>query len=357
MRKKRVSMKDIANELGVSISTVSRALKDHYDISPELIVKVKELAQKWNYTPNPFAVGLLKQRTKTIGVLVPDLVTYFYSSIISGIESGARERGYHIIIKSSQESSQKAKESLQNLLDLRVDGLIVCLSQDAVDVSDFDLILASEIPLVFFDRVCRVDEFSSVVIDNVSAARELTVHLFENGYRRIAHIAGPENLNISRERIAGYLEGLEDCGLSFNPDYLVHCDLSIDQSALATDQLLSHPLPPDAVFGVNDTVIFSAMKVLKKKGLKVPCDVGLVGFTDEFHATVVEPNLTAIAHPTFEIGKEAVGLLLDEIQSETKRPVRQVALKAKLIVRESSIRKRVEVSKVPFEDNQLKQHS
>ena len=340
MAKKRVSLKDIANELGVSISTVSRALKDHYDISPELITRVKDLAARWNYAPNPFAVGLLKQRTKTIGVLVPDLVTYFYSSIISGIESGARELGYHIIIKSSQESSLKAKENLQNLLDLRVDGLIVCLSQDAVDHSDFDSILNSEVPLVFFDRVCRVDEFSSVVIDNISAARELTVHLFENGYTRIAHIAGPENLNISRERIEGYRMGLRDCELDFRPEYLVHCDLSIQQSAMVTEQLLSQPHPPDAIFGVNDTVIFSAMKVLKKKGLKVPDDVGLVGFTDEFHATVVEPNLTAIAHPTFEIGKEAIRLLLNEIQLESKLSARQVIMKARLIIRESSVRKK-----------------
>lgn len=336
MTKRRVSLKDIAAELGISISTVSRALKDHHDLSPGLIEKVKDLAAKWNYTPNPFAMGLLKQQTKTIGVIVPDIVTHFYSSIIGGIEDKASENGYYIVISSSRESRQNEKENLKNLLNLRVDGLIVCLAQDTTDYAHFDSILSSEIPLVFFDRVCRTNEFSSVVIDNVEAAKGLTVHLFKNGSKKIAHIAGPPNLNITKERIKGYKNGLMECGLPFDPDFLIHCDLSIEDAAMATNKLLSLKNPPDAIFGVNDTVIFSAMKEIKKKGLKVPHDIALVGFTDEFHATVVEPNLTAVAHPTFEMGKEAARLLLNEISSTTKKTVQQVIMKATLIARESS---------------------
>lgn len=338
MTKRRVSLKDIAKELGVSISTVSRALKDHYDLSPEIIAKVKALATEWNYTPNPFAMGLLKQQTKTIGVIVPDIVTHFYSSIISGVENKAAEHGYYIIISSSQESRLKEKENLKNLLNLRVDGLIVCLAQDTTDHSHFDNILTSEVPLVFVDRVCRTNEFSSVVIDNIEAAKDLTIHLFNNGFRKIAHIAGPANLNITKERIEGYKQGLEECGLNFDPNFLLHCNLSIEEAATVTNKLLSLKTPPDSIFGVNDTVIFSAMKVIKKKGLKVPQDIALVGFTDEFHATVVEPNLTAIAHPTYEIGKEAARLLLNEIQSDTKKTVQRVVMKAKLIARESSVK-------------------
>src|SRR5690606_22127564 len=327
MAKRRVSLKDMANELGVSISTVSRALKDHYDLSPEIIAKVKALAKEWNYTPNPFAMSLLKQQTKTIGVIVPDLVTHFYSSIISGIENKAKDNGYHIVISSSQESYQNEIENLKNLLNLRVDGLIVCLAQDSNSYSHFNSILSSETPLVFFDRVCRTDEFSSVVIDNIEAARDLTVHLFNNGYRKIAHIAGPPNLNISNERIKGYKMGLSECGLSFDPSFLIHCNLSIEEAAQATNRLISLENRPDAIFGVNDTVIFSAMKEIKKKGLMVPKDIGLVGFTDEFHATVVEPNLTAIAHPTYEIGKEAARILIEEINAGSKLKVQNVVLK------------------------------
>ncbi len=338
MAKRRVSLKDIAKELGVSISTVSRALKDHYDLSPEMIAKVKALATEWNYTPNPFAMSLLKHQTKTIGVIVPDIVTHFYASIISGIEKKAAEEGYYIIISSSQESGQKETENLNNLLNLRVDGLIVCLAQDSTDYAHFDKVLASEVPLVFMDRVCRTDEFSSVVIDNIEAAKALTIHLFENGFRKIAHIAGPPNLNITRERIEGYKQGLEACGLAFDPKFLLHCNLSIEEAAATTNQLLSLKTTPDAIFGVNDTVIFSAMKEIKKKGLKVPQDIALVGFTDEFHATVVEPNLTAVAHPTFEIGKEAARLLLNEINSDKKTDAQKVVMKARLVARESSAR-------------------
>lgn len=338
MTKKRVSLKDIAKELGVSITTVSRALKDHYDLSPEIIAKVKALAAEWNYTPNPFAMGLLKQQTRTIGVIVPDIVTHFYSSIISGIGDTAKENGYYIVITSSEESHKKEKENLDNLLNLRVDGLIVCLAQDTRDYAHFDEIIASDIPLVFFDRVCRTDEVSSVVIDNIEAARTLTVHLLKNGATRIAHIAGPSNLNITKERIAGYKKGLTDCGLSYDPDLVVRSNLSIESAAIATKQLLSLPHPPDAIFGVNDMVIFSAMKEIKKKGLKIPRDIALVAFTDEFHATVVEPTLTAITHPTFDIGKEAARLLLNQIKSETNRPIQQVTMQAQLIVRESSVK-------------------
>ena len=338
MKKRRVSLKDIAKELGVSISTVSRALKDHYDLSPEMIAKVKALAAEWNYTPNPFAMSLLKHQTKTIGVIVPDIVTHFYSSIISGIESKAAENGYYIIISSSQESRKKEIENLTNLINLRVDGLVVCLAQDTTDHAHFDKILASEVPLIFVDRVCRTNEFSSVVIDNVEAAKALTIHLFRNGFRKIAHIAGPPNLNITKERIEGYRQGLKECGLKFEPEFLLHCNLSIEEAAQITQKLISLQNPPDAIFGVNDTVIFSAMKVLRKKGLKVPEDIGLVGFTDEFHATVVEPNLTAVSHPTFEIGQEAARLLLNEINSDSKKTVQKVVMKAKLVPRASSIK-------------------
>ncbi|WP_224994835.1 LacI family DNA-binding transcriptional regulator [Cesiribacter sp. SM1] len=338
MTKRRVSLKDIASQLGVSVSTVSRALKDHPDLSPAIIEKVKQLAAKWNYTPNPLAMGLLKQQTNTIGVVVPDIVTHFYSSIISGIEDIAKANGYYIVISSSQESYKKEKENLNNLLNLRVDGLIVCLAQETTDYTHYDSIIEAEIPLVFFDRVCRTEEVSSVVIDNVEAAKELTIHLYKHGARRIAHIAGPSFLNITKERIEGYRKGLQLCGLTFDQNLLVHTNMSIEGAAVATNKLLSLKYPPDAIFGVNDTVIFSAMKEIKRKGLKIPDDVALVGFTDEFHATVVEPNLTAITHPTFEIGQEAARLLLNEIKSDKARTVQQISMQAKLIERESSVK-------------------
>lgn len=336
--KRHVSLKDLAQELGVSISTVSRALNNHPDISPEITQKVKKLAAEMNYTPNPLAMGLLKQATRMIGVIVPDLVTHFYSSIISGIESIAEEKGYYILIASSNESLQKEVKAVDNLLKTRVEGFIVCLSQETRSFDHFERLIQNNIPLVFFDRVCRSTEVSSVVVDNVKAAQKITEHFYQCGSRRIAYIAGPEYLNISKERTAGYLAGLKKCGLEFRSELLEKCNLSTDEAMKATARLLDLSERPDAIFGINDTVAFAAMKEIKRRGLRIPEDIALVGFTDDFHSTVVEPALTSITHPTFEIGQEAARLFFRRVESPDESP-KQVVLKTKLMVRNSSVKR------------------
>lgn len=340
MISKHISLKDLAKELDVSISTVSRALKDHPDISDEMKQKVKDLASRKNYTPNPLAMGLLKQETKTIGVIVPDLVTHFYSSIISGIEAIAKEQGYFILISSSNESMEKEKESVQNLLHSRVEGLIVCLSQETTDYSHFKKLIEEDIPLVFFDRVYFKDQVPCVVADNQFAAKQITQHFHKQGYRRIAFINGPENLNISKERLQGYLEGLHACKLPHNQSLIAQCNLSHDSASEAMNHLLQLAEPPDAVFGINDTVAFAAMKEIKKHRLKIPDDIGLIGFTDEFHATVVDPQLTSITHPTFEMGKTAAHLFFERIKKGIHN--KTIQLKTQLIIRESSA-KRIQI--------------
>ena len=330
-----VSLKDLAREIGVSISTVSRALNNHPDISPEMTRKVQELAAARNYTPNPLAMGLLKQATRMIGVIVPDLVTHFYSSIISGIEDVAEEKGYFILIASSNERLQKEISSVENLIKTRVEGLIVCLSRETKTYEHFDRLIGNSIPLVFFDRVCRTSEVPSVIVDNEEAAREITQHFYKNGFRRIAYIAGPDHLNISQERTRGYLSGLETCGLEFRPEYLEKCDMSTVDAAIATARLLALTENPDAIFGINDTVIFAAMKEIKRQGLHIPEDIALVGFTDEFHSQVVDPPLTSITHPTFEMGQEAARLFFKQLENPETEP-EQVVLSTKLVVRESS---------------------
>ncbi|WP_324680012.1 LacI family DNA-binding transcriptional regulator [Hymenobacter sp. GOD-10R] len=339
MRKHPVSLKTLAQALNVSMSTVSRALKNHPDIGPEITKKVQQLAQELQYSPNPLAMGLLKNKTHIIGVIVPDLVTYFFSSIISGIESVAEENGYYIVIRSSYESYEKEKECLENLLKLRVEGIIMCLSQETTDYTHFDRLIEEDMPLVFFDRVCRTAEVDTVVVDNQVAACHITEHFFERGYRRIAHIAGPAQLNITCERIQGYKDGLANMGLDFEDELLVHCDMSIDSATAATRQLLTLPQQPDAIFGVNDTTAFAAMKEIKRQGLRIPTDVALVGFSDEFHATVVEPTLTSIMHPCVEIGQEAAHLFLKKTRAKTKMPAQQVILKTHLVIRDSTVAK------------------
>lgn len=335
MSRRHISLKDLATELGVSISTVSRALKNHPDISYEVTKKVQQLAKEKNYTPNPLAMGLLKEQTKMIGVIVPDLVTHFYSSIISGIEDIAKKNGYYIVISSSNESLQKEIESVDNLLKTRVEGMIVCLSQETKEYSHFDRLISNEIPLVFFDRICRENEVPTVVANNKDAAKQITKHFYDNGRRRIAYISGPDHLNISLKRKEGYLEGLKECGLIFNPELLEKCNLSTSEASKATSRLLDLPNPPDAIFGLNDTIAFAAMKEIKNHGLKIPKDIALVGFTDEFHSTVVEPPLTSITHPTYKMGQEAARLFFKRVDTG-KNFAEQIVLNTELVIRESS---------------------
>jgi DNA-binding LacI/PurR family transcriptional regulator len=338
MSKKQVSLKDIAQEMKVSVSTVSRALKNHPDISTELCKKIQDLAELRHYSPNPLAMGLLRQQTRTIGVIVPDIVTYFYASIINGIEEVASKHGHYVVVTSSNELYENEKRCIRNLQNLRVEGMIVCLSQETSDYSHFDVFKENEIPLVFFDRICRTSEFSSVIVDNIEAARKITMHLFETGSKRIAHIAGPAHLNITQERIEGYKIGLINCGIKFDKDLLVFSKLDYNSATTATQKLLSLNPKPDAIFGINDTVVFAAMKEIKKQGLRVPHNISLVGFTDDFHATFMEPELTSMRHPAFEMGQEAANLLIQQATSDIFTTPKQIILQPTLVIRESSVK-------------------
>jgi DNA-binding LacI/PurR family transcriptional regulator len=337
MGKRHVSLKNLADELGVSVSTVSRALKNHPDISSELTKKIQKLAIERNYTPNPLAMGLLRQQTKMIGVIVPDIVTHFFASIISGIESVAEEKGYFIVIASSNESFKKEVEYIKNLLKTRVEGLIVCLSQETKDFSHFEKLIQNEIPLVFFDRVCESLNVPTVTVDGTEAVKTIIRHFHKNGCKRIAYISGPKILNIAKSRKKGYLQGLKECGLEFHPELLVECNLSADEATIATLKLLNLPDKPDAIFGINDTIAFAAMKEIKKHNLKIPDDIALVGFTDEFHSTVVEPALTSVTHPTFQMGQEAARLFFQWIEKGNSF-TEQVVLPTELVVRKSSVK-------------------
>lgn len=198
--------------------------------------------------------------------------------------------------------------------------------------------VANETPLVFFDRICESIGVPSVIADGVEAVQNIVRHFYENGRKRIAYISGPAHLNISKSRKAGYLQGLEVCGLEFNPELLVECNLSAEDATKATQKLLNQKPLPDAIFGINDTIAFAAMKEIKKQGLKIPDDIALVGFTDEFHSTVVDPTLTSVTHPTFEMGQQAAKLFFQVIQKKSNFE-QQIILKTELVVRESSVKK------------------
>ncbi len=338
MNKKRTSLKDIAEALNTSVSTVSRALKDHPDISPALKEQIREMAFEKNYIQNNSSANKFKSSAKTIGIIVPDMVTYYFSAVISGIENYAKEKGYFVVITNSHDSHEKEKKCIEHLMEIGAAGVICSIAQETKNFDHFNYLTSRKIPLVFFDRVAMNDLISSVVTDNTNIARELTQHFYDHGARRIACLAGPQNLSISCERTAGYLTGLVECGLPVSTDYMINAPLNAASAEEATYKLLKLSSPPDAILCINDTMAFGAMRAIREAGLRIPDDIALSGFTNEMHATVVEPPLTSVEQPTDKIGREAAKILIHQIENGLIEVPKQVALKSRLIIRKSSIK-------------------
>ena len=333
---KPTSLKDIAEILGVSIPTVSRALKNSPEISLELCAKTQKLAKEMNYRPNPFALSLRKNAPRTIGVIVPDIVTHFFASILNGIENTAIANGYFIIITTSHESYEYEKRNIQNLVTMRVEGIIASLSQETTDYSHLSALKDINMPLLLFDRVCLTEQFSSVVADGAYSAQTATQHLLDNGSRRVAFIGGANHLDIVKKRKHGYLEALRNNRIPIEKELVICRKLDFEEGKIATETLLALPNPPDAILAMNDTLAFAAMEVIKSHGLRIPEDIAIIGYTDEQHANYVEPKLSAISHQTYKMGESACQLLIEQIKGE--KTVKQVVVPTHLQIRESSIK-------------------
>lgn len=316
--KRPVSLKDLAKELGVSISTVSRALKNSSQVSDAMIEKVKKLAKERKYRPNPFAVSLLKNSPRIIGIIVPDIATYYYSAIISAINQAAIGEGYSTIIVSSDEKYEVEKQCVENLINFRVEGILACVSQQTADFSHFDLLAEQNIPLVFFDRVGLSEKNSCVITDNVESAEKATAHLLENGRRRIGFIGGANHLNIVKLRKHGYLQALRDLRIPIDKDLVVCKEIGYDVGYAAASHLLSLTDPADAFLCLSESLAFGALKAIRNKGLRIPDDVALIGYIDEIHANYVLPPLSAMTHQTTKMGEMAFKLLLKQINGSTK---------------------------------------
>ncbi|NDV60708.1 LacI family DNA-binding transcriptional regulator [Bacteroides sp. 519] len=335
-KKKPVSLKELAIELGVSISTVSRALKNSPEIGKEMREKIKALAKERNYRPNPFAMSLLKNSPRIIGIIVPDIVTHYYSSIISGINDKAHENGYSTIITSSYEQFEKEKKCLEDLINIRVEGIIACLSQDTADYTHFETLAEQNVPMVFFDRICLTDKFSSVITNNVESSQEATEHFLSTGSKRVAFIGGANHLEIVKLRKHGYLQALRERKIPIERE-LVFCKrIGYEAGYEGARYLLSLANPPDAILAMTDSLAFGAMKAIKEAGLTIPADVALIGYTDELHANYVDPPLTAVTHQTYKMGETACTLLLEQLGGVGK--VNQVVVPCILSVRGSSIK-------------------
>jgi DNA-binding LacI/PurR family transcriptional regulator len=335
---KQATIKDIAKVLRISASTVSRALSDHPDISRETKEKVQALARDLDYHPNTIAKSLQQKQSRVIGVVVPQVKHYFFASIMSGITDVAYNAGYTIMICQSNENAEREAGNIDVLMSHRVAGLLISVSSSTSGCENFEKVKRRGIPLVFFDRVCTEVDACSVVVDDHDGAFNATEYLIAKGYRRIGHIGGPESLSISRLRFEGYKDALVKHGYPVNPEWIVHGGMNEEDGMESLSRLLGRAeVHPDAIFCTNDPVAMGALVRLKEKGIRIPEDIAVVGFTDNPMAEMIEPPLTTVRQPAYEIGKTATELLLDQIRNKSHRnqSVHKV-LKTELIIRKSA---------------------
>jgi DNA-binding LacI/PurR family transcriptional regulator len=334
MPSSKITIKEIASALGLSIATVSRALNGSYDIHPETKEKVLEKARELHYKPNIQARNLLKKRNNMIGVVVPEFITFFFPEIIIGIQEVVNKHGYQVLICQSNESSSLERKNVEMLEDSMVEGLIVSVTKDSKNLDLYERLIQDRMPMVFVNRVLPQLDVSQVVIDDRKWAFQTVEHLIKCGYKRIAHLAGNPDLSVTKERLQGYLDALAAYGIPVQEQLIMYVGIQQDRAKSGIDYLLVLKERPDAIFAVNDPVAVGCMLELRKRGLKVPEDVAVSGFSESPIGKIME--LTSVSQPTFEIGKIAAEMLLKKIENYNV-PVETIVLDAHLNIRNSTL--------------------
>lgn len=342
-KNKDITIYDIAEELNVSPSTVSRALKDHHSIGKKTKKAIQKFATEIGYKPNTVAASLRNNKTNTIGVIISWINRPFISSLISGIENAANKEGYNVIFSQSSDSQEHEIANAHSLFSSRVEGLIVSLAMETTNYDHIKQFIDSDIPVVFVDRVTEELNTDLVVIDNTEASYTATKHLIDQGCKRIAHFAGAQHRNVYRNRRLGYEKALKEAGLVVDESLIIQTkNLSAEEGFEATEKLLQMPNPPDGIFAANDTSAVSAIQCAKKMGLKIPDDLAIIGFNNDPVCTIIEPQLSSISHPAFDMGVLATQQLLRRKDEEFDNSVETsniIKLKTEVIPRASSLRK------------------
>jgi LacI family transcriptional regulator len=334
---KQITIKDIAIALNISTSTVSRALRDAPDVKAETKAAVKALSEKLDYQPNRLALSLLNRQTNTIGVIIPNL-DYVLSTMVKGIDEVALGAGYTVMVCQSDESYGREMVNTKRLLDSLVDGFIVSVSSETKIFEHIKKIQDKKIPLVLFDRIVNNIAAPKIRLDNIDGGVQATEHLIEEGYKKIAILAGPENLNISNKRMEGYLQTLKTHGLRSDKGHIIHCDFNQQYAYEATKELLASKNRPDAIFTISDRMAIGAMLAIKEKGLSMPHDIGLVGFNNEPIVSLVTPAISSVEMYAFEIGKATARAYIEMMSGATGMSDQEIIIKPKLFVRTSSKR-------------------
>ncbi|MDR0982678.1 MAG: LacI family transcriptional regulator [Culturomica sp.] len=337
MSEKVITIKDIAARLNISVSTVSRALKNSQEISPQTRQAVQELAKELGYMPNPIAVALKTQKSHMIGVIVPEIVNTFFATVVKSIEKIADKYGYNVLVASSSESFEKEKKNIDIFLANRMDGIILSISRDTTRYEHIRKIQNQGVGLVLFDRTTKELDVSKVIADDADAAFKIVQHLIYGGARRIALITGPEQLSIGKNRMKGYLKALTLNKLEVNSDYIVRAnDFSEKSAKKATLQLLELDEKPDAIFGINDDMAIGAIEAIKEKGLRIPEDIAIFGFSNSRRSRYMNPSISTVNQFPSKIGETAAELLFEQIFDPNHSKIVEKIVNSELIVRESS---------------------
>ncbi|MCB9286670.1 MAG: LacI family DNA-binding transcriptional regulator [Lewinellaceae bacterium] len=349
-KKKAVTIHDLAQELKVSPSTVSRALNDHASIGKQTKKAVRKLAKERGYRPNTIASSLRTNRSNTFGIMVSWINRPFISSLISGIEEAARESGNRVIISQSHDITELEMENLQVLYDSRISALIVSLAMETTDYSHFELFTKNGIPVVFVDRFPTIHNIHKVHINNFSAAFEATEHLIQQGCRRIAHFGGERHQSIYEDRRSGYIAALKKNNLEVDKSIIIQANLlSAEEGMRLTKQLLDIDNPPDGIFCANDTTAVSVIRCAKSRGIKIPEELAVIGFNNDPICEIIDPPLSSIHHPAIEMGMAAVKQALAILAGDTSTgPVSSVTLDTHVVIRASSDRLGTERSEDGF---------
>jgi DNA-binding LacI/PurR family transcriptional regulator len=335
MKKENLTINDIANALNISKSTVSRALRDAHDINTETKKKIIEYAQQHDYHPDFIAKSLRSRSTKTIGVIVPAYNIPFYSIAICGIQDYAMKMGYNVMVCHSNEQYETEIKNVEALLNANVEGIIISVSRDTEKNEHIRKLKRKGIPLVLFNRVIENFKAAKVVVNDYYGALNMVNYLIKTGCRKIAHISGPNNLLLSNNRKAGYFDALKNAGIVAENKLIVEGDFTISSGIECTKKLLSENKGIDGIFAVCDAVAFGTLKVLKEKGIKIPEEISVAGFTNEPMAELVEPALTTVKQPIYEIGETASKLLFAQLK-DPNLPAELCVMDTTIEVREST---------------------
>lgn len=333
-----VTVKDIAKSLGISISTVSRALKNSLDVSAETREQVLNKARELDYLPNDLALALSTKKTNRIGIIVPEISYHFFPKVINAASEILVAQNYNVLIANTNNHYDLEVSNARNFLSSRVEGLLVSVSSETNNFDHFTSFIKRNIPIVFFNRVPLNIDAPKIMVNDFEAATKIVTHLIKQGYTRIAHIAGPPNLLISKERLRGYERALQSHNMSYDKKLVVHSDSLPDSAVRLTKKLMSMKDKPDAIFCFNDPIAVDVIVTAKALNIKIPSQLGVAGFSDEPVSAYIEPSLTTVHHPLEAMGIMAAETLLQQITTGIVQSSYSQILDSKIIIRDSTKR-------------------